>query len=99
MKLAEMKDAYRNESIESKKNELRKQIIEREDYCINVLGYKLKRFDFTGKVWRFEGQKMGDHNIPLGARTGADRCGICKFNKHTFCQIHVEDGKPCWGNV
>lgn len=103
MKLGEMKEAYRNESIESKKEALKKQIIEREDYCINVMGFKLKRFDFVGKTWRFEGQKMGEQNIPLGSRTGADRCGICKYNKHTYCTIHFdedhEDFKACQANV
>jgi len=88
--------AYYKEGNVIKKEEIKKQIIELEDYCINVLKYDFKRTDFNKKkTYRFEGVKDGGWNIPKNAKTGNDRCPCCKYNKHSYCGGE----KPCWANV
>lgn len=51
----------------------------------------------TKKTYRFEGGRDGGFNIPKGAKIGNERCGACKFNKHTWCDGGVT--KPCMANV
>jgi hypothetical protein len=83
-----------------KKKEIRKKINSIEQWMIdNKIGSIKEITDWTKtkdkKVYRFEASRDGGLNIPENTRTGNDRCGACKFNKHSYCG----GDKPCLANV
>lgn len=103
--LKELKAAWYNEGNVEKKDELKAKIQEREDYCINILKYDLKRMEFNKKKsYRFATEKDGGWNIPDGALTGKDRCAACKYNSHSWCEGRYDAVKPefrkgCFANA
>lgn len=84
-----------------KKLEIQKKINSIEKWMIdNNFGNIKEITDWSKKqkkVFRYESEKIHGYNPPSTARFGSDRCRMCIFNKHPWCDKGIT--KPCIGNV
>lgn len=104
-KLSELWQDLKATSDDVKKKEIQKKINDIEEWMIdNKFGSIKNKTDWskqkTSKTYRFESVKDGGHQIPVGAKVGREMCLCCRYNKHSYCGMDLEEGdKPCWANV
>lgn len=97
--LKDCKDEIRKSDIQKKINSIEKWMIDNNIGSIKEITdwTKQKTSVAHQKKWRFDSDRMGNHGVPEFAYTGRDRCGTCRWNRHTWCDKGKT--KPCVANV
>jgi len=104
MKLKEAWGLLRSSTTKEDIQKYQKEINNTEQWCINN-GFAgiTKLTDWSTykhvvkKQYRYEGIRDGGWNIPDKAFVGKDRCGACKYNNASYCDLGVT--KPCIAKV
>ena len=82
--------------IQDKINGIEKWMIENKFGSIKEVTDWTKKKS-TKKTYRYETEKMHGYNAPESAKYGKDRCKMCIYNKHPWCDNGIT--KPCMGLV
>ena len=86
----------RKPEIQKKINSIEKWMIDNKIGTIKEITDWNKKKS-TKKTYRYEAEKMHGYNAPPSAKFGKDRCKMCVYNKHPWCDRGIT--KECFGFV